>query len=1643
MKAVGTEEDNALELVQAYYPDLEDGETAAPLDPETALEVELPATAGEALTLSTRGHLFRVKTLGTPDEQARKRTLQGAAFYGSRHLWTSAGARTETPAGRWVTHRAEEYVVLPAGEKEHRARYEVSVPEGIVAVRDAQEYLEFLDADERPVLRMHYGVARDAQGLSRRGETRLRGVASTDREPARYALVDRTLSVELVLGLEGLSGPVVVDPGWSATGSMAVARWHFATTLLPNGKVLVSGGSNNSSYTATAELYDPASGTWSSAGSMSRVRTHHTMTVLPDGRVLAAGGNDGNGSAATASSADLYNPATNTWTPTGSMANSHDMHTATLLNDGKVLVAGGTYGTNRLGADVYNPATGTWTPTGNMPQVHSQHTAVLLPNGKVLVAGGYGTSTTIINSAALYDPATGTWSSTGSMTNARRSAGGTLLPNGKVLVTGGYNGNASLSSSELYDPATGAWSSTGSMPSPRAYYAMAMLPNGRVLVAGGYGTNNAALATSATYNYSTGTWSASTAMPSTRTSPIATLLPDGQVLVIGGQGNGILSTAIIFDPGNAARVQLTSLAMARANPTATLLPNGKVLVVGGRNDNGMNATPELFDPASTVKPTGAPGVARNAHTATLLLSGKVLVTGGVNDFNTASFSSAEVYDLDTNAWTATGSLATARSRHTATLLPDGRVLVTGGLDGTGARLGSAELYDPTTGTWSSTGSMLVPREGHVALPLSTGKVLVAGGSDGSGPLASAELYDPTTGTWSLTGSLATARVGHTGVPLPTGRVLVAGGRDAAGTFLASAERYDPSTGTWSAAGNLATARDSTTATLLLSGKVLVAGGRRDTTGTSLNSLELYDAKTNAWTTSTVVLGSNRSSHAAVLLTSGRALVVGGSTGTGLLNPTEAYDEVGTNEAWRPSITQPELVTQGAAFTATGSRFRGISEASSGYFETSPTNFPSMVTLMPLGGGALTRLPSTHFSSTSLSAVAPGLRPGHYLLSFTVNAIPGGRVVRLTPGTVTSPDVSFTTVEDTATPVTLAATTSLGQPLTYSVVSPPSHGTLSGTAPDLTYTPEANYYGGDSFQYQAADGASAAIGTVSLKVTPMNDAPVARDLYLVAAPGTPTALTLPGTDPDGDVLAYTVVTVPSHGTISGTGPGLTYTPESGYTGPDSFTYQVSDGNSSSEAATVAINVDSAAVVATAVYDSGLKVPRCSSSAASCDSGTLLNGRGPLGPEPNQPNTIWSTCADGTGGTYHSTPSLDRLKVSTLDGSPLTAGKTVKIEASVWAWLTLDTLELYSSANTSSPTWVRIGTLKVSAAGPQVLSTTYTLPSTVGSQAIRGMFHYSANPTSACLTGNDYVDHDDLVFTVGARDAVVPTTALTSPTSGAVVGGAVTLTATASDNVGVTRVEFYDGATLLGIRTVAPYTYTWNTAKTAEGTHTLTSRAYDAGGNVGTSAPVTVTVSQDVTPPQVTLSSPGPGLVRGLVRIAASATDNRGVTKLELYAGSRKLWTANTASITYDWDTLNGEPSGPQTLRALAYDSLGNVGTAEVQVTVDNDVEPPVLLFTSPEDGAMVSGNIDVTVNVTDNVAVARVDYAFDGVPRASVTSAPFSWSWFVEDTGSALHTVTATAYDVAGNASQPVTLSISVDNSLRSDCWYKAIAACSP
>jgi hypothetical protein len=280
---------------------------------------------------------------------------------------------------------------------------------------------------------------------------------------------------------------------WSSTGSSVTNHRLHTATLLADGRVLVAGG-DGASPSASAELYDPTTGTWNATGNLVTYRREHSAVALADGRVLVMGGTDAYGTVL--ASAEVYDPNTGTWSATGGMAGARRAFTATRLLDGRVLVAGGLTdgndectGTNcQVLAELYDPATGTWTSAGTMTTARGFHAAALLANGKVLVSGG-GVDGQQSTAAELYDPATGMWTSTGEMHSPRRRHSLTLLPNGLVLAVGGYDASTGIhSSAELYNPLTGTWCPTGTMGQNRYEHTATLLPGGRVLITAGFST---------------------------------------------------------------------------------------------------------------------------------------------------------------------------------------------------------------------------------------------------------------------------------------------------------------------------------------------------------------------------------------------------------------------------------------------------------------------------------------------------------------------------------------------------------------------------------------------------------------------------------------------------------------------------------------------------------------------------------------------------------------------------------------------------------------------------------------------------------------------------------------------------------------------------------------------------------------------------------------------------------------------------------------------------------------------------------------------------------------------------------------------------------------------------------------------------
>jgi hypothetical protein len=337
--------------------------------------------------------------------------------------------------------------------------------------------------------------------------------------------------------------PMCVPPSWASTGPLAAPRLDHTATLLLSGKVLVAGGTGTNGALATAEVYDPVSGTWSTTGSMRWPRSGHTTTLLPNGQVLVAGGGPD-----MLDAAEVYDPDSGTWHATGNLVLARSHAKATPLLNGQVLLLGGIsdiYGPTAE-AEVLDPSagTGTWRATGSMASARFFHTATPLPSGKVLVAAGLdpgGPSTT----AEVYDPTSGSWSATGPMGSPHSWHTATLLNDGRVLVTGSAYGPPPQASAEVYDPASNSWSAAAPMLIPRSNHAATLLPNGRVLITGG------GLAAAEEYDPASDTWSATGSALTPRYDHTATLLLNGKVLLVGGSNYGTpLSTVELYTPGS-------------------------------------------------------------------------------------------------------------------------------------------------------------------------------------------------------------------------------------------------------------------------------------------------------------------------------------------------------------------------------------------------------------------------------------------------------------------------------------------------------------------------------------------------------------------------------------------------------------------------------------------------------------------------------------------------------------------------------------------------------------------------------------------------------------------------------------------------------------------------------------------------------------------------------------------------------------------------------------------------------------------------------------------------------------------------------------------------------------------------------------
>lgn len=351
-------------------------------------------------------------------------------------------------------------------------------------------------------------------------------------------------------------------------------------------------------------------------------------------------------------------------------------------------------------------ASGTWNDTGSLAAPRDNHTASLLGNGEVLVAGGENSSS-VLRSAELYNPATGTWSSTGSLSTPRYGATSTTLSDGRVLVAGGSNGVAGgeQTSTEIYNPATGTWSAGASMTYPRFENLAVRLGDGRVLAAG---QRNAAVQGDATptaevYDPQRNRWTTTgpTGVPSGCCNPHGVLLPDSRVLTT--LGTSSLWTPggggpTIYNPVTQSWSRLPAAPVFLGNgPQISLLPSGNVLFAGGWDSDGWSSTwptnvVEELNPVTgtwTVRQSTSFTSFYTGQSLTTLADGRVLASGGAS-----ATDNDEVYDPTTATWSIVSGQN--RARATVTLMSDGRVLTAGGIayGSDSDVLGTAQVFQP-------------------------------------------------------------------------------------------------------------------------------------------------------------------------------------------------------------------------------------------------------------------------------------------------------------------------------------------------------------------------------------------------------------------------------------------------------------------------------------------------------------------------------------------------------------------------------------------------------------------------------------------------------------------------------------------------------------------------------------------------------------------------------------------------------------------------------------------------------------------------------------------------------------------------------------------------------------------------------------
>ncbi|NNN07450.1 MAG: hypothetical protein HKL90_16295, partial [Elusimicrobia bacterium] len=721
--------------------------------------------------------------------------------------------------------------------------------------------------------------------------------------------------------------------------SMNVARASHTATFMPNGKVLVTGGMGSGGTALNSlEVYDPVANSWTTVGSvMSNARYNHTATLLQDGRVLICGGQDQTG--AVWASCDAYNSVTGILTTNVATLNqARAIHTAVLLKDGTVWFAGGwnpaaaNAGTNYFlyTTEMFNPVSNTFSSDVYLLAARAYHSATVMGDGRVVIAGGYNGhdygnpsdptdplhNYGFLDTTEIFDPANDS-ESPGPPANLRRMQHtAALLADGTLNVEGGLGNPGPLNvvtsltadSGQLYLNSGGASTliAVGSSGQPITLQlpvaASGTIVDGELDWVGQNNVNNAQI-----------TFTSGTALVT-----VSSMSLNGLVV---GCANGLCGQLTL--PASLTLNMVTNSFNPSLNPYSS--PVDMSIYNGAFASSAtviirkmVLATVETYnESAGAIKITAQAQVGRYQHTATLTTSGDVYYVGGLGCTTFPCPPTADVADNATGARQDDGlvlqdgdfaaisaSMSTPRAFHTATPLTDGTILVTGGESASSSPLATAEVYSPALGAFAPTsGPMSLNRSNHTSTLLTNGRVLIAGGFTNQTSTSQtnvAEIYYPNTRIFEPTVPMAYARADHTATLMPDGSVIVLGGDTPAGTYLNAAEVYSSTADVWTTLAPMPSGLASQTATLLKDGRILVAGGR--TSGGASAQVYAYTPASDTWAT-LAAMPLALYDHTATLMFDGRVLVAGGNDGLGSTKKSFLYDP-GSN-SWTPvgSLTQ--------------------------------------------------------------------------------------------------------------------------------------------------------------------------------------------------------------------------------------------------------------------------------------------------------------------------------------------------------------------------------------------------------------------------------------------------------------------------------------------------------------------------------------------------------------------------------------------------------------------------------------------------------------------------------------------------------------------------------------------------------------------